>query len=111
MEVLLVNQKNLFDNIEYHEKEITDLLLTSPHVRIERILSSGQTSEIYDQDEHEWVAVLEGEAEILFVDENERIRLYRGDHLLIPKGRRHQVTYTSNPCLWLCVFWGECATL
>ena len=38
MEVLLVNQKNLFDNIEYHEQEITDLLLTSPHVRIERIL-------------------------------------------------------------------------
>ena len=74
-----MNQKNLFDNMEYCEEEITDLLLTSPNVRIERILSSGQTSEIYDQDEHEWVAVLEGEAEILFVDENERVKLYRGE--------------------------------
>lgn len=106
-----MNHTNLFYDIERADEEISEQLFTAPGIRIERIMSFGQTSELYEQEEHEWVAVLEGEAEILFVDENRHMTLRSGDHLFIPAKLRHQVTRTSDPCRWLCVFWDECATL
>ena len=102
--------ENLFQDLSYsgREEEIRSLF-SSEDVRLERTRSSGQTSGIYDQEEDEWVLVLDGRAQILFVDEGETHRLKKGDHLYIPAGCRHQVTYTSDPCLWLCVFWGKIA--
>ena len=59
---------NLFDlPAQFPEQEVTQELLAAPGVRIERILSSGQTSPEgfwYDQEEQEWVAILEGEGEV-----------------------------------------------
>ena len=49
--------------------------------------------------------LLVGEAEIAFPDESgHKIALRSGDFLFLQAGRRHQVTRTSDPCLWLCVF-------
>ena len=41
------------------EQELTEILLDGS-TRIERIVSSGQTSDWYDQTEDEWVCVLSG---------------------------------------------------
>lgn len=101
-----MNLVNLFDlpNVPLAEELIT-VLLESPSVRVERIVSTGQTSDWYDQDENEFVALLQGEAELEY-DDGGTIYMKAGDTLLIPPHRRHRVSYTSEnpPCVWLCVF-------
>lgn len=96
---------NIFDNIKYSEKEeIIDELFCHKKLRVERILSSGQTSEEwYDQEEEEFVFLEKGEAEILYED-GKRVSLKAGDMILIPAHKKHKVSYTSSECVWLCVF-------
>lgn len=82
-------------------------LLAEGDAKIERIISSGQTTpadEWYDQDSDEWVVLLDGEARLLFERAGE-ITLKKGDYLLIKAHERHRVTYTSNQpmCIWLAV--------
>ena len=84
------------------EEELTELLLTGS-TRIERIVSSGQTSDWYDQTEDEWVCVLKGEGELTYADGSCQ-RLRAGDTAYLPAHVRHRVSYTSDPCVWLCVF-------
>jgi len=90
------------DNEEFTE------MLRSKNLRIERIVSSGQTTpdgQWYDQDEDEWVALIQGEA-ILEYENGEKVQLSAGDHILLPAHCRHRVAYTSAnpPCIWLAVF-------
>ena len=102
---------NLFniENIDFSEnKEITEILASSENVRIERIISTGQITEPdfwYDQNENEFVTVLQGEAKILF-DNGKEEHLVKGDYLMIPAHTRHRVSYTSiEPvCIWVVVF-------
>lgn len=87
-------------------EEFTELFM-SPHVRVERIVSHGHQSPEgfwYDQEENEWVILLEGEAEILFQDPEECTILGKGDWLLIPRHKKHRVTRTSSPAIWLAVW-------
>ena len=91
------------------DEEQVDILLENRDVRIERIVSTGQVSPPgfwYDQDEDEWVTVLEGEA--VLSTESEVIPLKKGDSVFLPAGMRHRVSFTSTepPCIWLCVFSG-----
>jgi cupin 2 domain-containing protein len=84
-------------------------ILRSPHVRIERIVSYGQSSPEtgwYDQEEHEWVMVLEGSGCLLF-DDGREVVLEKGDHLNIPARTRHKVLRTdpSGATVWLAVFY------
>ena len=44
--------------------ELTTVLAEKSNVRIERIVSTGQTSEWYNQEETEFVALLQGSAEL-----------------------------------------------
>ena len=87
--------------------ELLEILLEGPNgFRVERILSHGHTTPEgfwYDQDEDEWVAVLEGEARILFQNGRE-VRLEKGGALFLPAHAKHRVTYCSSPCIWLAVF-------
>lgn len=97
-------------NISMREEK-TDILYCNPSTRIERVVSSGQISPEgfwYDQDEVEWVCVLQGEGHIQYEDGSEII-LRMGDWILLPTGKRHRVSYTSYtpPCIWLCVFSGK----
>lgn len=97
---------NLPDNLK--EEWITDLLKTHG-VRIERIVSRGHTapeSGWYDQDENEWVLVLQGAAIIEF-ESGEPTRMGPGDYLNIPARCRHRVTWTDPEqlTLWLAVFY------
>lgn len=77
----------------------------SGRVRIERIVSTGQTTpegEWFDQDWDEWVVVLEGEARLRYMDGRE-VEIRRGESLLLPRRRKHRVVHTSSPCIWLAV--------
>lgn len=89
--------------------EVFHDVLRAKNVRIERILSCGHSSPAtgwYDQEENEWVAVLEGAAAIIF-DDGREVRLAAGDHLNIPAHRRHRVAWTDpeSVTVWLAVFY------
>ena len=102
-----MNGKNLFDLPALPlEQELITLLAQSDNVRVERIVSTGQTTGWYDQAEAEFVALLQGEAELTWQDGSVTV-LAAGDTLTIPPHRRHRVSRTSAqpPCVWLCVFW------
>ena len=90
------------------KEEYTEIILQNEHLRLERIISSGHISPEgfwYEQDEDEWVMVMAGEGEIIW--ENGEVSLLKGgESLLIPRKKRHRVSYTSTnpPCIWLAVF-------
>jgi cupin 2 domain-containing protein len=88
--------------------ELTDILDKSENVRIERIVSTGQISDWYDQTETEFVALLQGNAKIEYANGNV-VSLEKGDTLLIKPHERHRVVFTTSdpPCIWLCVFYGN----
>ena len=100
---------NIFDLPQpLPNQEVIDDLVTAEGVRIERIVSSGQTTdtdEWYDQDRDEWVLLIQGVA-VLEYENGGKLRLNAGDHLLIPAHRRHRVDFTSEnpPCIWITVF-------
>lgn len=89
------------------DREILEALIPDQGVLIERIVSTGQVTpegQWYDQERDEWVALLQGSAEITWEDGRRR-KLQAGDWLLLPAHERHRVTYTSAdpPCIWLAV--------
>ncbi len=89
------------------DSELFDTLAQGSGIRIERILSTGQATpdgEWCDQDTDEWVALLQGEAELRFYD-GRTGQLAAGDYLFIPAHQRHRVerTSTSPPCIWLAL--------
>lgn len=91
------------------EAEVFEDIIRSPQVRIERIVSKGHASPEqgwYDQEEHEWVMVLEGGASLLF-ESGERYDLGPGDYVNIPAHARHKVAWTDpdRPTVWLAVFY------
>ncbi len=88
--------------------EVLTDLVSSDAVRIERIVSNGQTTpenEWFDQDLDEWVVLIQGEAALEYKG-GEQVRLNAGDHVLIPAHVRHRVVFTSRepPCIWIAVF-------
>jgi cupin 2 domain-containing protein len=90
------------------DAEQISALITSVHLRIERIVSTGQASPPgfwFDQDWAEWVLVVAGSAGLLFEGESEPRVLQAGDYLLIPAHRRHRVAWTDveHPTVWLAV--------
>jgi cupin 2 domain-containing protein len=100
---------NLFANLPSGaaEEQIIELL-SRPGVRIERIVSGGQSSPAgfwYDQPHGEWVVVLSGEAQLRFEDEAHPRTLGPGDSLDIAPHRRHRVEWThpDEPTVWLAV--------
>lgn len=85
-------------------------ILQRPGLRIERIVSTGQASPEnfwYDQDEGEWVLLLQGEAKLRFADEADARHLRAGDFIDIAAHRRHRVDWTSpdGATVWLAVFY------
>jgi cupin 2 domain-containing protein len=92
--------------------ELIETLAESKHVRIERIVSTGQASPEgfwYDQEAVEWVVVIKGEAKLVFEGDNKAIHLKPGDHVTIPAHRRHRVEWTTpyEPTVWFAVFYRD----
>lgn len=104
---------NLFANLPSSlAGELVTVLTQSQHVRIERIVSNGQSSAEnfwYEQSEHEWVVVLKGEAKLFFDGDAASTHLRPGDHVLIAANRRHRVEWTSaeQTTVWLAVFYTD----
>jgi cupin 2 domain-containing protein len=101
---------NLFQCIvEPGSAEASSTLIERKAVRVERIVSHGHASPPgfwYDQDEHEFVVVVSGSAE-LEIEGRGVIRLTTGDWLEIPAHVRHRVTWTdpTTDTIWLAVFY------
>jgi cupin 2 domain-containing protein len=88
--------------------EQSTILFATPAVRIARIVSGRYSSPEefwYDQEEDEWVAVIEGEATIAFADRSTHM-LKAGDWLVIPAHTRHRIEKTSEWTIWLAVHMG-----
>jgi cupin 2 domain-containing protein len=88
--------------------ERLDILLSKPGLRIERIISTGQASPPgfwYDQDQAEWVVLLQGSAGLRYSDDDEVQNLKPGDWLYIAPHRRHRVEWTDSKSttIWLAV--------
>ena len=97
---------NVFDLPGKPQKEeLTTVLAENKNARIERIISTGQVSDWYDQADAEFVVLLDGHAVIEY-ENKKAVSLSKGDTLLINPHERHRVGYTScsPPCVWLCVF-------
>ena len=85
-------------------------LLSRPGIRLERIVSRGQTTpqdEPMVQDRDEWVLLLEGEAG-LRIEDSAEVRLAPGDYLTIAAGQKHWVTFTAKDraTVWLALHLG-----
>ena len=99
---------NLFDHIPARaDDEIFSELLLRDGVRIERIISTGQSTPVdkpHRQGHDEWVVLLTGSAGLRIEGERER-RLRPSDHALIAANRAHWVTWTAKnePTIWLAV--------
>ena len=94
--------------VDLAEEDLRDLI-SRPGVRIERIVSKGQTTpdgEWYDQEQGEWVLLVQGAARLLIEGEAEERALDSGDYLYIAPHVRHRVTWTDpqTETIWLAVF-------
>lgn len=90
------------------QRETFESLVSREGVRLERIVSTGQSTPPgvwYEQDEHEWVLVMEGAARLEFGDGTTR-ELSAGDALLLPARCKHRVDWTDPGAstVWLAVF-------
>ncbi len=112
-----MHASNLFEAIpENLPDELVEVLAEGQgRVRIVRLVSEGHASVDgfwYDQDEHEWVALLSGHAVLSFEDsangEVSVVELKPGDWLHIPPHSKHRVesTATGVATVWLAVHWG-----
>ena len=105
--------KNLFADLpEEIPDELVDVLAQSGDVRIERIVSTGHRSPEgfwYDQDDHEWVLVLKGEATLRFADDRNLAHMKPGDFISIPAHQQHRIESTSadEPTVWLAIFYSD----
>ena len=105
--VASVHRGNLYSPLPpAGEDEHFELLFAGRQCRVERIVSHGHVSPPgfwYEQDEDEWVVLLQGSAELGF-DGGMRLSLQPGDWVAIPAGCRHRVEATAPATVWLAVF-------
>jgi cupin 2 domain-containing protein len=107
----MTDLQNIFADIPTHApQELFTTLVDAANVRIERIVSYGSASPEgfwYDQDQAEWVVVLQGAARLALDDQT--IELKPGDSLLIPAHKKHRVEWTTldEPTIWLAVHYGQ----
>jgi cupin 2 domain-containing protein len=90
------------------QEEMYETLVESRGVRIERIVSHGQTTpegEWYDQEHAEWVMLVTGAASLQFEGVPVACRLEAGDYLMIPAHSRHRVAWTDPAVdtVWLAI--------
>lgn len=101
--------RNLLTSLpaETADEVFTDLV-SGKHFRLVRIVSNGQATpdgEWYDQDDAEWVLVLQGGAGLLFEGDTDPQTLQPGDFVHIPPHKKHRVewTDTEQPTVWLAL--------
>ena len=86
--------------------EIFETIVSNDNIKIERIISYGQITKKdfwYNQDDDEFIYIIQGESKIKYDDGTVHI-LNTNDSLYIKAHQKHQVIYTSNPAVWLAIF-------
>lgn len=71
---------------------------------LEHIVSYGRPSPAgfwYDQDTHEWVALIQGTATLVFEDGD--LELTAGDAVRIPPHAKHRIERVSVDAVWIAV--------
>lgn len=102
---------NLYQHIPRDlPEELFERLATGKSVRIEHIVSKGHCSAPgfwYDQEEHEWVLLLKGEARLRFAQGDRMVHLTEGMYVNIAAHEKHRVEWTSGDTetVWLAVFY------
>jgi cupin 2 domain-containing protein len=50
--------------------------------------------------------LLQGNATLIFEEEQQEISMEKGSYLFIPAHKKHKVTFTSKqpPCIWLAIY-------
>lgn len=100
---------NIFSQIPQHlPSELFQTLLANKQLKIERIVSKGQSSardDWYNQTQDEWLIILEGQATLQFKNPYSFVDLKKGDYLLIPAHQKHRVHWTdpNHPTIWLAI--------
>lgn len=97
---------NIFAPTAATGAELFETLLERPGMRMERIVSTGQSTppgEWYDQSHDEWVLLLTGSACLQIEGESTPLLLRPGDYLLLPARCRHRVEWTEQNAttVWL----------
>lgn len=98
-------------NTSNKEEEYFEDILHGKNIRLERIISEGQSSPEgfwYNQEKDEWVVLLKGNATLKTKDENGLETLWNlnpGDSIFLKANHKHRVEKTSvNPkAIWLAV--------
>ena len=104
-----MKRSNIFTNIPSDlSQEVFETLFEADNIRIERIISHGHSSPKegwYDQEENEWVIVLEGSATLAFAQRE--VKLKKGDFLNIKAHEKHKVIHTAQnqKTVWLAIFY------
>jgi cupin 2 domain-containing protein len=99
---------NLFSIPDRHDGgELFTPLVEAAGFCVERVVSWGDVTpegSWYDQDQDEWVIVLQGEG-VVEDSHGTQTVLAAGDSLFLPAHLRHRVVRTSRtpPCIWLAV--------
>jgi cupin 2 domain-containing protein len=103
-----MKKENIFANlVKNKDKEIFQEILSKNNIKIERIVSYGQSSPKegwYDQEGDEWVMVLKGKA-VLSFKESDDVVLESGEYINIPAHTKHKVSWTApdEETIWLAV--------
>ena len=102
-------KKNIFSMLPENLKgEVFQELVTSSKFRVERILTSKENQfdrSWYDQDDNEFVILLQGSAKLEFSN-NKIIELIKGDYLFINCHDKHRLLEVSSKedTIWLAFF-------
>ncbi len=110
---MAVESGNLFADIPASvSAELFTTLLARPGLRVERIVSRGQTTQPgqwYDQDWDEWVLLLSGGARLCIEGRPQAHILKPGDYVLLPAHCRHRVEWTDPQVetVWLALHIGD----
>lgn len=100
---------NIFEQIIVDKSEEKFFeIFKNEKIKIEKIVSNGQISPEnfwYEQEENEFVLLLEGFAIVEF--EDFEMELKKGDCLNIKAMQKHRVKFTSlnEPTIWFAVFY------
>ncbi len=105
----MMNKYNIFEEIiiDKNEEKFFEIFRNET-IKVEKIVSNGQKSPDnfwYEQEENEFILLLEGFAILEFEDKT--IELKKGDCLNIKAMEKHRVKFTSldEPTIWFAVFY------
>lgn len=108
-DVLSLAVNNLYQDVpDVSVDEVFQTLCRGHDFRLERIVSRGQATpkgEWYDQEQDEWVMLLQGEARLRIEKPEQVVAMSAGDYLTIPAHCRHRVEWTApeQETIWLAL--------